>query len=69
MLWYNPGWVRATSDDEDWNFFWTSVQTTRCIFNLDSGIRLNDDQIINHFPNHYELTRKDLLVKNIKRYI
>ncbi|KMQ95270.1 putative tubulin polyglutamylase ttll1-like protein [Lasius niger] len=24
--------------------------------------------MINHFPNHYELTRKDLLVKNIKRY-
>nr|CAD7262665.1 unnamed protein product [Timema shepardi] len=23
---------------------------------------------INHFPNHYELSRKDLLVKNIKRY-
>lgn len=29
---------------------------------------MNDNQIINHFPNHYELTRKDLLVKNIKRY-
>lgn len=25
-------------------------------------------RLINHFPNHYELTRKDLLVKNIKRY-
>ena len=25
--------------------------------------------MICHFPNHYELTRKDLLVKNIKRYI
>ena len=25
-------------------------------------------RIINHFPNHYELTRKDLMVKNIKRY-
>jgi tubulin polyglutamylase TTLL1 len=25
-------------------------------------------RIINHFPNHYELSRKDLLVKNIKRY-
>ena len=25
-------------------------------------------RVINHFPNHYELTRKDLLVKNIKRY-
>ena len=24
-------------------------------------------QRINHFPNHYELTRKDLLVKNLKR--
>jgi len=23
---------------------------------------------LNHFPNHYELTRKDLMVKNIKRY-
>ena len=25
-------------------------------------------QIINHFPNHGELTRKDMMVKNIKRY-
>lgn len=26
------------------------------------------NRIISHFPNHYEITRKDLLVKNIKRY-
>ena len=25
-------------------------------------------RVINHFPNHYELTRKDLMVKNLKRY-
>jgi tubulin polyglutamylase TTLL1 len=25
-------------------------------------------QVINHFPNHDELTKKDLMVKNIKRY-
>lgn len=25
-------------------------------------------RIVNHFPNHHELTRKDLMVKNIKRY-
>lgn len=25
-------------------------------------------RLINHFPNHYELSRKDLLVKNLKRY-
>ena len=24
--------------------------------------------MINHFPNHYELTRKDMMMKNIKRY-
>ena len=29
---------------------------------------MNDFQIINHFSNHYELTRKDLMVKNMKRY-
>jgi hypothetical protein len=38
------------------------------IFNPDNGIRLGEHQMINHFPNHYELTRKDLMVKNLKRY-
>ncbi|XP_065841067.1 polyglutamylase complex subunit TTLL1-like [Oscarella lobularis] len=65
------GWVRY-SDQEDsgsgsWNFYWASVHTVRAMFGLDS-VRLADDQIVNHFPNHYELTRKDLMVKNIKRY-
>ena len=26
------------------------------------------NRLLNHFPNHYELTRKDLMVKNIKRF-
>ncbi len=26
------------------------------------------ERMTNHFPNHYELTRKDLMLKNIKRY-
>ncbi len=34
-----------------------------------SGYRLTDMQIVNHFPNHYELTRKDLMAKNVKRYL
>jgi len=38
------------------------------IFNPDSGIRLNEFQILNHFPNADELCKKDLMVKNIKRY-
>ncbi|XP_069048953.1 polyglutamylase complex subunit TTLL1 isoform X1 [Lepisosteus oculatus] len=61
------GWVQV-SENEDWNFYWMSVQTIRNVFSVDNGYRLSDDQIVNHFPNHYELTRKDLMVKNIKRY-
>ncbi|KAB1270516.1 putative tubulin polyglutamylase TTLL1 [Camelus dromedarius] len=61
------GWVQVT-ENEDWNFYWMSVQTIRSVFSVETGYRLSDDQIVNHFPNHYELTRKDLMVKNIKRY-
>lgn len=45
-----------------------SIQTIRNVFSVDTGYRLSDDQMVNHFPNHYELTRKDLMIKNIKRY-
>ncbi|XP_058597089.1 polyglutamylase complex subunit TTLL1 isoform X2 [Neofelis nebulosa] len=61
------GWVQVT-ENEDWNFYWMTVQTIRNVFSVETGYRLSDDQIVNHFPNHYELTRKDLMVKNIKRY-
>ena len=61
------GWTQC-SPDGYWNFYWASVTTVRQIFNIESGYRLNDDQIINHFPNHYDLTRKDLMLKNLKRY-
>ena len=44
------------------------VAIVRNLFSVDSGYRMNDFQIINHFSNHYELTRKDTMVKNIKRY-
>ncbi|SPR00211.1 unnamed protein product (mitochondrion) [Plasmodiophora brassicae] len=60
--------LQRTGADDDWNFYWASVGTVKQIFNPETGYRLADDQIINHFPNHFELTRKDLMVKNIKRY-
>ena len=34
-----------------------------------AGFRLNDHQVVNHFPNHYELTKKDCMVKNLKRLV
>uniref|UniRef100_A0A8K9WVP8 Polyglutamylase complex subunit TTLL1 n=1 Tax=Oncorhynchus mykiss TaxID=8022 RepID=A0A8K9WVP8_ONCMY len=61
------GWTQVT-ENEDWNFYWMSVQTIRNVFSVDTGYRLSDEQMVNHFPNHYELTRKDLMIKNIKRY-
>ncbi|KAF5302280.1 hypothetical protein FQA39_LY10319 [Lamprigera yunnana] len=61
------GWVQVGPDD-DWNVYWAGTLTCRSLFSVDSGYRMNDNQMINHFPNHYEITRKDLLVKNIKRY-
>lgn len=61
------GWI-PVSAEEDWNFYWATVQSVRNVFSLEVGYRLTDDQVISHFPSHYELTRKDLMVKNIKRY-
>ncbi|XP_037070706.1 probable tubulin polyglutamylase TTLL1 [Pollicipes pollicipes] len=61
------GWV-PVGPEEDWNFYWASTNTTRSLFSVDSGYRMGDHQIMNHFPTHYEITRKDLMVKNVKRY-
>jgi tubulin polyglutamylase TTLL1 len=61
------GWTRSL-DDTDWNFFWASPHSVKAIFSTDSHTRLHDHQLISHFPNHCELTRKDLMVKNLKRY-
>lgn len=61
------GWVQVAPEDE-WNFYWAFTQNCRNLFSIESGYRMTDNQMINHFPNHYELSRKDLLVKNIKRY-
>ena len=61
------GWLQCVNDLE-WNVYWAAVGNIKQWFNPDSGQRLGDDQIINHFPNHGELTRKDMMVKNVKRY-
>ncbi|XP_046959674.1 polyglutamylase complex subunit TTLL1-like [Vanessa cardui] len=53
---------------EEWNIYWSNTLNCRTLFNHENGYRFQDRQLINHFPNHYELVRKDLLVKNIHRY-
>lgn len=45
-------------EDSDFNIYWASVQTVKQLFSPDSNVRLEANQLVNHFPNHYELTRK-----------
>ncbi|KAK2963300.1 putative Tubulin glycylase 3B [Blattamonas nauphoetae] len=59
-------WV--VTDEDDWNIYWANKRSARNIFRADSSFRLGDHQLINHFPNHHEITRKDFLIRNLKRY-
>lgn len=61
-------WVETEENDMDWNFYWAGVGQIKIIFNPKFKFRLKNNQMINHYPNHYELTRKDLMAKNIKRF-
>ncbi|XP_076019484.1 putative tubulin polyglutamylase TTLL9 [Genypterus blacodes] len=64
VLRQRPGWVEV-KDDGDWVFLWCDVGWLR--ENFDHSY-LEEHARINHFRNHYELTRKNLMVKNLKRY-
>jgi len=57
------GW-KETDSDTDWDFIWADVGWIRDYYD---HVHLDDHQRVNHFRNHYELTRKDLLVKNVNR--
>ncbi|ORX87362.1 TTL-domain-containing protein [Anaeromyces robustus] len=59
------GW-KETDDETDWDIYWADIHWVHENFD---HMYLQDYQKINHFRNHYELTRKDLLVKNVKRMI
>lgn len=59
-------WTEVADEDDNWNFYWTCVNSIRGIFY--SSAKLTDCQLVNHFPNYYELTRKDYMAKNIKKY-
>jgi len=55
---------KETDAELDWDLFWCDKEWIHEVFD---HIHLQPHQRVNHFRNHYELTRKDLLVKNIKR--
>ncbi|XP_025114783.1 probable tubulin polyglutamylase TTLL9 isoform X2 [Pomacea canaliculata] len=58
-----PGWKEA-SGDLDWDFYWFEVSYWKELFDhtyLEEHVR------VNHFRNHCELTRKNLMARNLKR--
>ena len=56
-------WQQSDGSEWDpWNIYWASVQTVHRLFQPENGTgRLEPHQLINHFPGHHELTRKDFL--------
>uniref|UniRef100_A0A3Q3KPF8 Tubulin--tyrosine ligase-like protein 9 n=1 Tax=Monopterus albus TaxID=43700 RepID=A0A3Q3KPF8_MONAL len=64
VLRQRPGWVEVR-DDGEWDFNWCDVSWLRENFD---HLYMEEHVRINHFRNHYELTRKNLMVKNLKRY-
>jgi len=52
-------------EGEDWDILWVERDA---IYEVLNHFHLQPHQRINHYRNHFELTRKDLMVKNLKRY-
>ncbi len=65
------GWKEMPRDEDggytdsmDWDICWSDRSWVAQNFD---GMRLEEWQRVNHFRNNYELTRKDHMVKNLKR--
>lgn len=57
------GWQEAKEDGE-WDFYWCDVGWMREHFD---HCYLEEHQRVCHFRNHYELSRKNLMARNLKR--
>jgi tubulin polyglutamylase TTLL9 len=58
------GWQDVGPENSDWDFYWCDVIWMKESFD---NMYLQEHVRICHFRNHYELTRKNLMVKNLKR--
>jgi len=63
---HRPGWVNGREEDEKKvDFFWAETMWMHEQFD---NIYFSEHVKVNHFPRFYELTRKNLLAKNLKRF-
>ena len=56
---------RESENENEWEIMWAEKEWIHEIFD---HIHLQPTQRVNHFRNYAELCRKDLMVKNLKRY-
>ncbi|KAK2553081.1 putative tubulin polyglutamylase TTLL9 [Acropora cervicornis] len=59
----SKGWTEVKEESE-WDFYWCDVGWMREFFD---HTYMEEHVKICHFRNHYELTRKNLMAKNLKR--
>ena len=52
-------------ENDDWDIIWTEKEWIQDVMD---HTHLNASNRLNHFRNFYELCRKDLLIKNTKKY-
>ncbi|EGR26940.1 tubulin tyrosine ligase, putative [Ichthyophthirius multifiliis] len=53
------------SDGNEWDIIWAEKEW---IIDQMDYTQIGYQQKVNHYRNHYELTRKDLLTRNIKKH-
>ncbi|OQV15718.1 putative tubulin polyglutamylase TTLL1 [Hypsibius exemplaris] len=51
-----------------WHMFWANVANARALFQPGQRYYFNDDQLVNHYQSCYQLSRKDNMTKNIKKF-
>jgi tubulin polyglutamylase TTLL9 len=61
------GWQQVEGDASDWDVYWCDTAFARETYTT-KGFQLKDGAMICHFPHHYELTRKDMMAKNLKTF-
>ena len=54
-------------ENMDWDFIWASRAWIHAKMLGNAPVVLRPNQRVNHFPNSFELTRKDLMAKNLQR--
>jgi len=58
------GWQEVKDETNEWDFYWCDVGWMREHFD---HCYMEEHQRVCHFRNHYELTKKNLMAKNLRR--